>query len=285
MRANETAHMRKRLLNKFLMHLLTLSSNEVSSADLAASALVFSPHPDDECLGCGGTIIKKKRAGATVKLVHMTDGSKSHPDFMCREDMRALRGREALNAAAALEVDQICFLDFEDSALTRHLKHATDRVAEILRQEEPEEVFIPYLREPVRQAEDHIATTNIVLAALRSYPGKVTIWEYPIWFWLHWPWVGWLQKDPYIRTRHIAKNSAQQLLGLRAFTELRQSIDISDVLDEKMAALAEHRSQMTQLVPNAAWSTLGRISKGQFLECFYGHREFFRRSIHPGNFV
>ncbi len=68
-----------RRLTHYLMRLLALGSTEIPTRELARSALVFSPHPDDECLGCGGTIIRKKQAGSTVKIVHLTDGSRSHP--------------------------------------------------------------------------------------------------------------------------------------------------------------------------------------------------------------
>ncbi len=54
------------------------------------SALVFSPHPDDESLGCGGTIIKKKSLGARVKLVHMTDGSAAnHDNLISSQELKA----------------------------------------------------------------------------------------------------------------------------------------------------------------------------------------------------
>ena len=40
-----------------------------SAEELRRSAVVFSPHFDDETLGCGGTILQKRRAGAAVSLV------------------------------------------------------------------------------------------------------------------------------------------------------------------------------------------------------------------------
>lgn len=35
----------------------------LSTKELAASAIIFSPHQDDETLGCGGTIIRKRQGG------------------------------------------------------------------------------------------------------------------------------------------------------------------------------------------------------------------------------
>ena len=41
---------------------------------LEHNVIIFSPHPDDETLGCGGTIAKKVKEGYQVKIVFMTDG-------------------------------------------------------------------------------------------------------------------------------------------------------------------------------------------------------------------
>jgi LmbE family N-acetylglucosaminyl deacetylase len=264
---------------RLFAHLLAHTCHEVPASALSKRALIFSPHPDDECLGCGGTILKKKQAGAVVKLIHMTDGSGSHPHLMSKQGLKAIRMIEARNAAKLLGVDDIFYLDFPDSALSENLASGSTRVAEILHREQPEEVFVPHRLEPNRQAADHNAATNIVMSALRSYARPVTVWEYPVWFWLHWPWISLNQKNcGAIKTRHVARNSLRLLLGLRTFAELRSSVSISDVLPRKAMALAEHRSQMTQLVPDPAWSTLSDVSGGQFLNCFQFEREFFRIS-------
>jgi LmbE family N-acetylglucosaminyl deacetylase len=268
-----------RYFSRFAGRLLTLGATEVRTGNLGKNAIVFSPHPDDECLGCGGTILRKNQAGATVKLVYMTDGSGSHPGLISKRELKTIRARESRNAAAILGVSGTYFLDFEDSRLGQHGEPAIERVVEILQEERPEEIFVPYRREPVRQAADHVAATDIVLAALRRYPEPVTIWEYPVWFWLHWPWVDVRQEGcPGIKSRHVARNSLRLLFGLRAITELRYSVNISEVLEKKIAALAEHRSQMTQLIPGSGWTTLGHVSRGQFLQRFHFDHEFFRCS-------
>src|SRR5262245_2441565 len=41
--------------------------------------LVLAPHPDDEVIGCGGTLYKHTRAGHAVTVVYMTDGRKGDP--------------------------------------------------------------------------------------------------------------------------------------------------------------------------------------------------------------
>src|SRR5690606_22301286 len=64
------------------------------------SALVISPHPDDETLGCGATIARKLAAGARVTVLMLTDGRHSHrvsalsPDELAR--VRRAEAREAM---------------------------------------------------------------------------------------------------------------------------------------------------------------------------------------------
>ena len=74
------------------------AAQQVGPIELEQSALVFSPHPDDESLGCGGTILKKKQAGANVKLVHVSDGGAS-TTLIPREELTAMRKKECVDAA------------------------------------------------------------------------------------------------------------------------------------------------------------------------------------------
>ncbi|HLL52387.1 MAG TPA: PIG-L family deacetylase, partial [Myxococcaceae bacterium] len=87
--------------------------------ELRRGAMVFAPHPDDETLGCGGTILRKRRAGAEVRIAFLTDGAASHAHLVPREALRALREREALEAAGALgvEASRVCWLGFPDGEL------------------------------------------------------------------------------------------------------------------------------------------------------------------------
>lgn len=260
---------------------LGFAATEIPASELGRRAVVFSPHPDDESLGCGGTIIKKKMAGARVTLVFMTDGgAPTHGALISKEELKAVRKSEALNASRVLglSVSDTRFLQFEDGRLTANSARATECVTEVLGEEQPEEVFIPYSREPIYQAADHIATTNIVLSALARHQSDMTLWEYPVWFWLHWPWVRLRQDDACIvATGAVLRNSIHAFFGLRAFTDLRYSVNISQVMELKRAAIAQHKSQVEQLIKSPLWLTLQDIARGEFLECLTTNREFFCR--------
>ena len=63
-------------------------------------ALVFTPHPDDSELGCGGTIAEWVASATVVTYVLCTNGDKgsSDPD-MTSEKLAAIRSDEQGKAA------------------------------------------------------------------------------------------------------------------------------------------------------------------------------------------
>lgn len=260
--------------------ILTRIAREVPEKELARSAVVFSPHYDDETLGCGGTIIKKKIFEADVKLVFMTDGCRSHKGLISEDELRAIRASEGLAAARTLGIEEgdVIALDFEEGKLARLEKDAVKAVLDVLLRYRPEEVFIPYRSESLS---DHSATNRIVMSAIQIYGKKTLIYEYPIWFWHNWPWVDqplpWMRQPP--------SGFRQRLIALRSniasvwnlLNDFRCSVYIGDVLGRKREALDQHKSQMTRLVSDPQWATLNDVANGDFLKCFFQPHEIFSR--------
>lgn len=252
--------------------LLACVQHEIDGAELARPAIVFAPHPDDETLGCGGTILRKRASGADVRVVFMTDGAQSHSRLMAPEQMRALRAGEAVAATAALGVsrEHVHLLDFPDGRLAEYHDEGVRRVADLLRQTRPEEVYVPYHRDG---PPDHLATTGTVTAALRSAELPATVYEYPIWYWHHWPWTR--QPGGWRALPYRLKQTRGHLRTL--MRDFRWYVRVGGVLERKRAALAEHHSQVQRLVPAPDWVTLGDIASGDFLACFFRDREIFYR--------
>lgn len=245
-----------------------------SPRQMGNSAVVFSPHYDDETLGVGGTIIKKRRCGANVFLVFMTDGSSSHAHAMDGTRLSALRRDEALHAAKVLEIDKshVIFLEYPETNLQRHTVDAVQRVAGILSDLGCKQVFVPSTLEPLLWSADHKSTTDIVFSALDNSKEQPEIFEYGVWSWYHWPWVPILwSKD----TRQLLKLSRKALFGLSAYMHFNTAISISDVLSEKRLALEKHRSQMIRLVEDKAWPVLGDVGQSEFLKLFFRSNELF----------
>jgi LmbE family N-acetylglucosaminyl deacetylase len=270
------------LLQSVFRHLyrtiLQYTSIPLSEPELRKSAIIFSPHPDDETLGCGGTILLKKRAGAEVKIVFLTDGTASHKHLIPKDRLKEIRIQEALSASRRLGVDEsdVIFLAFDDGKLGENQESAQVQVEEILSSYCPEEVFIPYsLEQPL----DHAATNHITLTAIQHSQSIPVVNEYPIWFWNHWPWASQIEDQQHMLTkiRKSLRNDAGRLI-----TDFRSSVTIVEVLENKQAALEMHRSQMTRLISDPSWQVLADVSQGEFLACFFQKMELFKRYRFPG---
>jgi N-acetylglucosamine malate deacetylase 1 len=113
--------------------------------------LVVGPHPDDQELGMGGTIVKLRDQGHNILLLDMTNGEPT--PFGSPE----IRAREAAKAAEILGVNRVC-LDLPNRTLV-HSIEARHAVAAIIRQHQIQIIFTPFFQDA---HPDHIATTRIV---------------------------------------------------------------------------------------------------------------------------
>lgn len=266
-----------------MLRRINARTQPIPGESLSRSAVVFSPHFDDETLGCGGTIIKKKQAGAAVKIVFMTDGSTSHQHLMPPEQLSALRSQEGVDAALSmgLAAEDVIRLGFAEKRLAEYEAEAVSRIKAILEQVQPEEIFLPYTGEPLLWSEDHRITTRVIYAALKDYARPVTVYEYPIWCWYSLPWIN-PSRDGWRTRLIIVRNTIGTWLGLRLVRDFRWSLDISDVTEAKRRALEQHRSQMSPLIEDVGWATLESVSNGQFLACFFTEQEYFRAERRHG---
>lgn len=102
--------------------------------------LVLSPHPDDDAIGVGGTLVKQREAGCAVTSLVLTDGGAGAP--RPRADLAAVRRREEEEAAAILGIDRVIFWDEPDRALTASEANAA-RLRAVLREVQPDLVYLP----------------------------------------------------------------------------------------------------------------------------------------------
>jgi LmbE family N-acetylglucosaminyl deacetylase len=240
------------------------------------SGMVFSPHFDDETLGCGGTIIRKTDAGVPISVVFMTDGRRSHSQWISEDELSQMRKSEGVAAVGELGVkrENVFILGFPESKLMEYSDRVHQEVTNLLTLQQPEQVFLPYTEEPLMWSSDHILTTKIILDAIRSCSWKITVYEYPIWAWFHYPWI----RPQRGSLRQVLKNSIEYRFGIRLLSDFNFKANIEDVLDRKMSALERHRSQMVELIPDVGWPTLRGVANGDFLKLFFQKYEYFRRN-------
>jgi LmbE family N-acetylglucosaminyl deacetylase len=64
---------------------------------------------------------------------------------------------------------------------------------------------------------------------------------------------------------------------------LRHKVNIGEVLEQKRAAIAQHKSQTEKIIDDPSWVALEQLSNGELMECFYQDFEFFRCYTYGGN--
>lgn len=256
-----------------LGRLQNIRSEHLSEKELKADAIVFAPHPDDETLGCGGTIITKLAAGARIHIVFMTDGGGSHSGRIAKTTLAMLRNKEALAATHALGIEpsNVHFLLAPDGQLADQALETTDKVKAILCEIEPHQIFVPYAAD---RLPDHVATNQIVLAAIASLGMSPTILEFPVWFWNFWPHM----RQSGVKPGNLKVEIRNTLIfTAQALRHFDRRVNIQQTLKQKLEALSCHETQMTRLDDNSEWGILADVADGDFLRCLTSRYEYFRK--------
>lgn len=180
------------------------------TADLyEKNILVLSPHPDDDIVGCGGTVYKCRLKGSRVIVVYMTDGRKGNPHYS-EDELVSVRKEEARRAAAVIGIEDLVFLKNRDGELSCR-EESVAPISKILNDYNPDAVFLPFLLDNHR---DHMATNDIFVEASRKFSGEIMCYGYEVW------------------TPLSVPNCV---------------IDITKEMPKKIDALKQHKSQMTEL--------------------------------------
>lgn len=123
--------------------------------------LIIAPHPDDEILGVGGTIIKYSTNGHNVYVCVVTKGNL--PLFE-PESVKQVR-EECQNADRQLGVKKTFFLDFPAAMLEEIQRYKlNDAISKIIQTVLPDEVYLPH-RGDIQL--DHKMIVDASMVALR----------------------------------------------------------------------------------------------------------------------
>jgi len=200
-----------------------------------APAVIIAPHQDDETLGCGGLIARKRNEGLPVHVIFITDGSASHPRHprLSPAAISALRADEARRAIGYLGVERtaVHFLAEPDGTLktitpTRR-EDLVARLAGLLQAIAPGEIFLPCNPDG---SSEHDATAGFVLDAIARCGRQPDVWQYPVWSW-------W---NPLLLLRRwLATDDCR-----------RQAVE--DYLPAKQLAIDCYQSQIAPLAPEPA---------------------------------
>lgn len=230
------------------------------------STLVLAPHPDDETLGCGATILRKRALGTPVHVAVFTDGGASHRSTVLgRDDLIALRREEALEATRLLGVPAraVSFLGYRDGCLAEAGGQLDEALCRLITDVAPQELLIP---SAIDGHPDHRALNRAAQRAAARIGRPVEIFEYPVWFWDARSWID-VEASAAMKLWQMLH---RPVLSLRRLTPFL--VEASPFLDRKKTAICAYRSQTTNLTGEADWPVLDPHFLKQFLQ---EHEIFF----------
>lgn len=135
------------------------------------NVLVIAAHPDDEVLGCGGTMARLAAEGAKVSILILAEGLTSRPDFDPVRDAAQLRLHQerARRAGALLGAQEVNLTGFPDNRMdTVPLLEVTQTIEREIARVRPEIVFTQHGGD---LNIDHVVTFRATLTATRPLAG------------------------------------------------------------------------------------------------------------------
>jgi LmbE family N-acetylglucosaminyl deacetylase len=186
---------------------------------MSQKILIIAAHPDDEVLGCGGTIAAQTSQGNSVQVMFLADGVSSRGGKASTELQR--RHHAAHTAAELLGIESVSFADFPDNQLdTVPLLRVVQRIEERITQYQPDTILTHHAGDVNI---DHQRVHQAVITACRPQPG------YPVKTLLFF---------------EVPSSTEWQPPGSAAAFLPNWFIDISDTLERKLEALAAYSEEL-----------------------------------------
>ena len=132
----------------------------------AKKILAIQPHADDNEIGAGGAIKYFTDKGIEVVYLTITDGCLGQKTGKyTKEELIAIRQKEAKEAGEVLGVKEFHFLSYPDGSLFDTIKLSHD-IAKVIRTVKPDFIIVPDPYLPYEAHLDHIATGKAASAAI-----------------------------------------------------------------------------------------------------------------------
>lgn len=145
----------------------------VVSCPAARRILVLSPHPDDETIAAGGTLLHVRAKGAAIHIIFLTSGDRvGARGERVGGDVREI---EAARVADALDATFECWRFPTHGILSDHA--TVSRLRAVVSANDPDVILLPFLTD---DHEDHRQTALLFSAAFRSHVIRAEAWAYAV---------------------------------------------------------------------------------------------------------
>ena len=220
------------------------------------NVLAVGCHPDDLEIGCGGTLSKFGKLGHRVFMCHVANGNRGHAVIM-PDELRSLRIEEAKAAGLKLGAMEVMTLDVADLEVNSGDSAVAAKMIDVIRYVKPDLIIT---HGPEDYMKDHIEVSKLVFDA--SFSSSV----------------------PHMETEHAFFPKVAPLYYMDTLAGVgflpTEYVDVSDEIDEKLAALDCHQSQIKWMLEHDRIDFLDfvrTVSKFRGLQCGVKYAEGFRR--------
>jgi LmbE family N-acetylglucosaminyl deacetylase len=208
--------------------------------------LCFAPHPDDEILGCGGSLIKAIKKSYKVHMCFMTYGEQGSATVVPSK-LKKIRKQEAIKVCKYLGISQkqVHFLGIPDNEINWHDLKSMKKIMTLVRTIKPDIVYLPHERENYH---DHQQANLLIMRAL-GMAGSDNFFESGGKGW----WVEtvlayevWTPMERYQYSEDISEEVDQKIDALKLYSSQNATQgNVSDFVGEKAKYLSGYRAAMT----------------------------------------
>ena len=216
--------------------------------------LVIAAHPDDEILGCCGTLLKYLANGSSVKIIYLSDGESSRDNINCQNINE--RKQQCLSALSVMGIEDFTFYDFPDNIfdsipLLNIVKVLEDEIKNFM----PTKI---YTHHPHDLNIDHMLTSKALITAARPLPNstisEINFFEIP---------------------------SASNWNFSEKYFSPNKFVDITEYWDKKIECLKQYSNELREFPHPRSLQSLTSLAiyRGSLIGCekaesFFIHRQF-----------
>lgn len=129
---------------------------------MSKNVVILTPHPDDETLGCGGTLLKHLNQGDKVYWLIVTTMGNTFA-----RDKKIKRAQEIIDVATIYQFQKTFELEFEAATLDQVPDgELIKKISEAFQEIQPNIVYVPY---PSDIHSDHLAVFDATMACTKWF--------------------------------------------------------------------------------------------------------------------
>ena len=207
--------------------------------------LCFAPHPDDEILGCGGSLIKAINRGDDVFICYLTLGEQGSSK-LSPSKLKNVRKKESLSVCKFLDIpsSNVYYLGIADNNIDCHDLKSMKKIIALIRKINPNLVYMPHRGENyhdhqqasllIQRASDMSGSNNFNLQGCAWWVDNILAYEVST------------PMEIYQYAEDISDVIDKKIEALKLYSsQTMKEGNTSDFISEKSKFLSGYRASMT----------------------------------------